>query len=69
MSLSSIFRTFAIKFAAPSSASTTPMRYYSMCRCVIFVRCARIATPGRVVSGASARPIIQRHYASRGWRG
>jgi hypothetical protein len=24
---------------------------------------------GRALSGASARPIIRRHCASRGWRG
>jgi hypothetical protein len=32
------------KIEAPSGASATPMRYYCMCRCVIFVRRARIAT-------------------------
>jgi hypothetical protein len=42
-------------------------RYYCTCRCVTFVRHARIATTGRALSGASARPIIRRHCASRGW--
>jgi hypothetical protein len=65
----SIFRTFAVKSAAPSSASATPMRYYCKCRCVIFMRRARISMSGRALSGASARPIIRRHCASRGWRG
>jgi hypothetical protein len=40
-----------------------------MCHYVIFIRFARIATSGRALSSASARPIIRRHYASRGWRG
>jgi hypothetical protein len=44
-----------------------PMRYYCTCRCVIFVGCARISTSGRALSGASVRPIIRRHCASRGW--
>jgi hypothetical protein len=58
MSPSSIFWTFAIKSAAPFSASATLIRYYCMCRCVVFVRCARIATSGQALSGTSARPII-----------
>jgi hypothetical protein len=49
--------------------SATPIRYYCTCRCLIFVRCARIATSSGALSGASARPIIRRHCASRGWRG
>jgi hypothetical protein len=63
----SIFRTFAIKYATPSGASATPMRYYCTCRCVIFVRRARIATSGHALSVASARPLIRRHGDSRGW--
>jgi hypothetical protein len=58
--------TFAIKSAAPSGASATPMRYYCMCRYVIFVMCAGIAKLGHALSGASARPIIWRHCALRG---
>jgi hypothetical protein len=69
MSLFSIFWTFAIKSAAPSGTSATPMMYYCTCRCVIFVMRAGIATSGRALSGASARIIILRHCASRGWRG
>jgi hypothetical protein len=45
------------------------MRYYCSCRCVIFVRRARIGTSGRALSSASAKPIIRRHCALRGWRG
>jgi hypothetical protein len=67
--LFSIFRTFLIKFAAPSGSSATPMRYYCTCHCVIFVRRVRIGTSGCALSGASARPIIRRHCALRGWRG
>jgi hypothetical protein len=37
-----------------------------MCRCVIFVRRARIATSGRALSGASARPIIRRQNHDKG---
>jgi hypothetical protein len=47
--------------------TATPMRYCCTCRCVIFVRSARIATSGRALSSASARQIIRRHCASRGW--
>jgi hypothetical protein len=35
---------------------------------VIFVMRAGIATSGRALSGASTRPIIRRHCASRAWR-
>jgi hypothetical protein len=44
------FLNLPIKSAAPSSASATPMRYYYMCHCVIFVRRARISTSGRALS-------------------
>jgi hypothetical protein len=54
MSLFSIFRTFALKSAVPSGASATPMRYYCTCHCMIFMMRARISTPGRDLSGASA---------------
>jgi hypothetical protein len=57
------------KSVVPSGASATPMRYYCTCRCVIFVGCTRIATSGRALSDASGKPIIRRHYASRGCRG
>jgi hypothetical protein len=36
---------------------------------VIFMRRARISTSSCALSGASARPIIRRHWTSRGWRG
>jgi hypothetical protein len=57
------------KICDTSGASATPMRYYCTCRCMIFVRRARIGTLGRALSGTSVRPIIWRHCASRGCRG
>jgi hypothetical protein len=69
MSPSFVFWSFVIKFAAPSSASATLMRYYLTCRYVSFIRCARIVMLGRSFRRTSSRPIIRRHYASRGWRG
>jgi hypothetical protein len=57
------------KICSAFGAFATPMRYYYMCRYMIFVGCARIVMTGRALSDASARPTIWRHYASRGWRG
>jgi hypothetical protein len=37
-----------------------------MCRCVIFMRHARIAMLDCALSGASVRPIIRMHCASTG---
>jgi hypothetical protein len=42
---------------------------YCMCRYMIFVMRAGITTSGRALRGASARPIIRRHFSLRGWRG
>jgi hypothetical protein len=64
-----VFHFLILCTAAPSGASATPMRYYFMCRCMILVRCARIATSGHSLSGSSARPFIWRHCVSRGWGG
>jgi hypothetical protein len=68
-SLSFFSWSFVIISVAPFGASATPMRYYCMCHCVTFVRCAGIAMPGRALSSTSMRPVIRRPYALRGWRG